>query len=376
MKFFKLPDALNRRTEARKRKKPVLGFTLVELVIVIAVLAILSGVGVLGYSGYIEYAKRAADEELISAVNTAFAAACEENGVERMSLRIDEAKLDTSNQPAIKGILSVAGLEGDALTTFQTSFSDYFDGNETTELEAIPINDIHFANGVFIADEATLEGARTQQAIGDFNNSNYHDNIEGLVQNVEGVTSLFSMVVGANGLLEDRLSSLNSMVDVPSTVEGLKKLGITDDSSSTEIANAMVLYVAQATSAMEDTSVLIEDIMSGTLNQNRGLMELPMMIGMYSAYYNSKYASEQFKEDYSSAMESPYGVLMLLMSGDIAGDSGYTDYKDYEMREDLEGYLGALRLVDQNKASVDIKDPNAFSNDDFMALIKSVLGST
>ena len=74
MKFFKLPDALNKRGIASKWKKFTSGFTLVELVVVIAILAILSGIGVLGYNGYIEYAQRAADEELIAAVNTAFSA--------------------------------------------------------------------------------------------------------------------------------------------------------------------------------------------------------------------------------------------------------------------------------------------------------------
>lgn len=369
-----------RNSSKSKRRYDVTGFTLVELVITIAVLAILSGIGALGYSGYITKANEAADQVLIGAVNEAFASACEEQGVDRMSLRIDQAKLDSSASPAIKGISYVFGLdEGTALENFKNAFAGFFEGNEETPLKVISIDDIHFANGVFIADEAALDGARTQQAIGDFHNSNFNNDIEGLVDNVEGVTSLFSLFVG-NGspgqTLEERLNALSSLgVDVSTAAEDLKKLGLTDDSSGTEVANAMVLYVAQTTSAMKDTSELVDDIMSGSMSQDKALMELPMMIGMYTAYYNSDYASQNFKQSYESAMGSAGGVLGLLMGGDITEDAGYADYKDKEMRADLEGYLGALRLVDQNKDSVNIEDPNAFSNKDFMDLIKSVLGN-
>ena len=190
MKFFKLPDALNGSPVEVRRKKPKHGFTLVELVVVIAVLAILAGIGSLGYSGYIDYARRAADEELIAALNTAFASACEEQGVDRMSLPIKTgAKLDPSSSPAISGILSVYGLEGDSLANFQSAFNVYFKGNEETQLESITFDDIGFANGVFVAD---ITAAVTEYARDVFQNSNFNDNVEGLVESVENVTSLFS----------------------------------------------------------------------------------------------------------------------------------------------------------------------------------------
>ena len=56
------------------------GFTLVELIVVIAILAILAGVAVPAYNGYIKKANQAADETLLASLNTAYTAACMENG--------------------------------------------------------------------------------------------------------------------------------------------------------------------------------------------------------------------------------------------------------------------------------------------------------
>jgi len=64
------------------------GFTLVELIVVIAILAILAAVAVPAYSGYIKKANEAADTQILSAANTAFAAAATEN-------RIDFNAVDT-----------------------------------------------------------------------------------------------------------------------------------------------------------------------------------------------------------------------------------------------------------------------------------------
>lgn len=80
------------------------GFTLVELIVVIAILGVLGGVAVPVYSGYVEKANKAADEELLAALNKAYTVACVENGDYNMkSLSIDpETVGDIKTQVVMK----------------------------------------------------------------------------------------------------------------------------------------------------------------------------------------------------------------------------------------------------------------------------------
>ena len=90
------------------------GFTLVELVVVIAILAILAGAAVPAYSGYINKANEAADQQLLAALNTAYASACMENG------KFDMTQL---------GFTPVATIDDNgavAMSQFNDSFQNYF----------------------------------------------------------------------------------------------------------------------------------------------------------------------------------------------------------------------------------------------------------
>lgn len=124
----------------KERMAEKAGFTLVELIVVIAILGILTAVAVPMYTGYITKANEAGDTQLLSAANTAFAAACVENNVSNTN--ITNAEL-TLNGKKISGLKVTAGTAADgktALTDDQkkdiaSSFAVFFSGNTGTELK-------------------------------------------------------------------------------------------------------------------------------------------------------------------------------------------------------------------------------------------------
>lgn len=121
------------------KKRSRLGFTLVELIVVIAILAILAGIAIPIYSNYINKANKAADLMLLDAANTAFGAACLENGVNPRGL--STASL-TVGEKKITGA-TAAGADINA------SFLKYFGDNKNTELKVINSFDYDKDNGVF-----------------------------------------------------------------------------------------------------------------------------------------------------------------------------------------------------------------------------------
>lgn len=116
------------------------GFTLVELIVVIAILGILAAVAVPAYSGYVEKAKEAGDTQIVSAINTAVAAACTENGVVptecTISATIDstDKNVDEINVTAFSGTRPAKFDDNDDLyTAIEGSFKTYFAGNTATK---------------------------------------------------------------------------------------------------------------------------------------------------------------------------------------------------------------------------------------------------
>lgn len=105
------------------------GFTLVELVVVIAILAILAGIAVPTYSGYIKKAREATDMQLIAAVNTAFGAACLEQGIQTSD--VTDAAISVVGQKVF-GISSVTPTTEEQLNSIGLSFNALFAGNENT----------------------------------------------------------------------------------------------------------------------------------------------------------------------------------------------------------------------------------------------------
>ena len=119
------------------------GFTLVELVIVIAILGVLAGVAIPVYSNYVAKAHRAADEQLIAAVNTAAAAAVlEARGTDMAKLGTGALTASTNNTSPTVTITDPQSAE------VGTAFDKYFKGNEASPLKWY--EGLNFVNGVFV----------------------------------------------------------------------------------------------------------------------------------------------------------------------------------------------------------------------------------
>ncbi len=194
------------------------GFTLVELIVVIAILAILAGIAVPVYNGYIKKANQAADNQLLAAVNSAFATACFENG-----------NYDMKNLP----FAPTASLSNGSVTmgTYNEDFQKYFAGNGTFKyFEVLGFNR---TEGVFVG---TTEAALIEAMAAIWGDSSFSSEDGSVEQELLGQFDSIADLFGTYGTaLGNILSSLSeSSPEIAKLFDGMGLTGLAATSNLTD----------------------------------------------------------------------------------------------------------------------------------------------
>ena len=380
------------------QKKNTGGFTLVELIVVIAILAILAGIAVPAYSGYVEKAEKAADEQLLATVNTAFASACAING--------DDINLVESATAVLDDDKTVEAVYRTAIDDeYSKAFSQFFAGNEEAYFKVI--NSLVFDAGLHIfVDPSNVSsltiayGGNTitvsGEAIQTLQNSTFGSVMGGeyLLEEIIGLTNMmgasgsnlatdllqdeaymasFAKYLGYTGDLEDQTAVQNFIMAQQESNGG----NLTNDQLSNAMINGMVFYAAEG---MKDytiesaTKLLNSDNIYSSLSADSAtrLAEASLVYGMYAGFVNSDYnkgGAERSTADPMAAIQA--------ISGSGEHSANFQEYLDSDQGQaDVKAYMEAMDVINNasdNGAGASVL-VNGFSDSELANLLTQVLG--
>lgn len=393
------------------------GFSLVELIVVIAIMAILVGVAVPVYTSYIEKANKAKDEQLLGEINSAFNVVLAGNA-------IDINTVTKADIPVENGVVDLSGMtvNGAENATIENAMIEILG----TDLEFNVIEEIWYDESVhkFVDDTAVeydYNGTPiflSPSDIAALKNSTYGTviGVKDLLGKVDFVTLLSASLlesVGSNStfaqlingpeygsILADFLGidlsadggQAEFMAKVGSLVDAKMDLLIANgdfsaDADRTEgselynaayyqiVANNAVMNAAKNSNAISSDFLTVlggenaKGAMLQTVNtegkSGEGLAQVSTAYALYTAYA---------AKNNLAVPENPADVLVALDN-----DKGFKDYVNDvdgsgQAQKDLEGYLGAMNMVNSNvESNTDAVEDilvNGFANDSLVDLME------
>ena len=390
------------------------GFTLVELIVVIAIIGILAGIGTVGYGGYVKKANEAADQQLLGEVNTAFAAACVENGTEIYA--VDDAKLD-KDTAALSAVKIKGAVNNDIPTSYQVYLgeADSFKVIEPkysnyTHTFVDGRNNVQYAYGSGAVTISGKDAANLKDST--FADPDKHLGVDNLLEKVNNVAGIAKMLAGldengkpkalgmiwnseeflkyagkAVGLTEAELDAAagnNWSMENDKLMQEIgkraEKLGVNLTSPSameTLMGNATILYAAKDSKNIDQNEIKkiltsgekgvteIQNNMKSPATMGKALSQASLVYGMYTAYV---YSGNDKLEDKQSKTAIPTDALDAMKK-----DKGFQTYINSEQgTKDLNAYLSAMNMINSSvndSQAVTKLLQNGFNDPDLKALL-------